>query len=109
MANLKQWILEAVGDEEILGVVIGAMGWGDYGKEAIPNYDDIPKNVVLSWDEAAKWLDYKFSAGYGAPGCNAIYVWTATKTGFIVQYDGATALHWVPNKPQDCKPEMPGG
>ena len=72
MANLKEWLLEQAGDEPIEAVVIGEMGWGDYQSEMIPNYHDMPKGELLSWDEAARWLDYDFDCGFGAPEGQAV-------------------------------------
>jgi hypothetical protein len=109
MANLKEWIKEEAEGEKIEGVVIGEMGWGDYGKEDVPNYDNIPKGKVLSWKEAQKFLDYEFHDGYGAPGCNSIYVWTSSYVLFIVQYDGSTEIEKIPRNPIDIMPYMPGG
>ena len=109
MSNLVKWIEEEANGEEIEAVVIGEMGWGSYGSDRIPNYDAIPKNTVLSWDEARKHLDYDFDAGFGAPGCQAVYVWTDTWVLFISQYDGATNIHSIPRNPTDIMPTMPGG
>ena len=108
MANLVQWILEVAEGEPVLGVVIGEMGWGDYGSENVPNYEQIPKGKVLPWEEAKRWLDYEFDRGYGAPKCNAVYVWTTTKVIAITQYDGATSPFCVPRNPVDIMPSMPG-
>lgn len=49
MANLKEWMLECAGEEPITAVVIGKMGWGDYGSEGVPGYKGIPTGIVLSW------------------------------------------------------------
>ena len=109
MSNLKQWILEEANGEEVVGVVIGEMGWGDYNKEKVPNYDSQPKNKLLSWAEAAPVLNYEFSSGFGAPECQAITAWTASKVMFITQYDGSTCINSVPRNPIDHVPDMPGG
>lgn len=110
MANLVKWIEEVLERDEIVeGVVIGQMGWGDYGKEAVPQYDAQIKGRVLSWDEAKPMLDYEFDRGYGAPGCNAITVWTNTNIHFVTQYDGSTGLDSIPRSPVDYMPYMPGG
>ena len=109
MANLKQWILDVADKEEIEGIVIGEMGWGDYNKENVPNYNEIPKGQLLTWKEAKHWLDYEFDSGFGAPGCNAIYAWTATKVIAICQYDGATNPYSIPRHPINVIPEMEGG
>ena len=109
MANLKKWILEEAGGEKVEGVVIGAMGWGSYGSEGVPNYNKMPKGKLLTWKKAAPLLDYEFSEGYGAPGCNAIYAWTANKVIAIGQYDGATWPYSLPRNPVDIMPEMEGG
>lgn len=109
MANLVQWIEEMAGDDPVEAVVIGRLGWGDYGKDRVPQYDEQRRGVVLSWTEARPMLDYDFDDGYGAPGCNAITVWTAGKVMFVSQYDGATCLHSVPRHPVAHDPDMPGG
>jgi hypothetical protein len=110
MGNLKKWLLSEANNEEILGVVIGGMGWGpDYGKENVPNFDEIPKFKVLSWDKAKGFLDYDFDEGYGSPNCQAITAWTETKVIAISQYDGATGIFSLPRNPVDHDPIMPGG
>lgn len=109
MENFKEDILEAAEGEKIIGVVIGTLGWGDYKSDAIPQYQDQPRNQLISWEKAAPLLDYAYDSGYGAPECNAVYVWTEASVIFVSQYDGSTCLHKIPRNPCDCKPEMPGG
>lgn len=109
MANLKEWILEEANGETVEAVVIGEMGWGNYGSDGVPNYDQQPRCKVLTWEEALPWIDYDFDSGYGAPSCNAIHAWTASKVMFVSQYDGATKIHSVPRNPSDSKPKMPDG
>ena len=108
MANLIEWILEETEESEIVAVVIGKMGWDDFGKEGVPQYDSQPKGVILKWEEAKPWLNYEFDSGYGSPECNSIYVWTQNKILFIVEYDGSTSMYSVPRNPVNCMPEMPG-
>lgn len=109
MANLVQWIEEEAAGEEILSLVIGAMGWGDFGSEAVAKYEEQPRGKLLDWSDGKKYIDYEFDSGYGAPGCNAIYVWTTNHVIAISQYDGSTSSFKVPRNPVDCVPEMPGG
>lgn len=109
MANLKDWILGEANGEKIEAVVIGEMGWGDYSKEEIQQYDKQVRNKVLTWKKAAPMIDYEFDSGYGAPGCNAIVAWTKTKVISVSQYDGATGTFTIPRHPIDFVPEMPGG
>ena len=109
MDNLVAWVEMEADGEKIEAVVIGEMGWGDYGFEEIPGYKEQPKSVVISWDEAKKWLSYEFSDGYGAPKCNAIYAWTKSWVIAISQYDGSTSPFRVPRNPVTCNPMMPGG
>lgn len=109
MSNFKQDILEEAGDEKIEAIVIGKMGWGDYGKDRVPNYDQMKKNEILSWEEAAPFLDYSYSTGYGAPECNAIVAWTSTRVIYVSQYDGSTSIESVPRNPTAHEPRMPGG
>jgi len=117
VANLKEWITKATKGKEIVGVVIGRIGWADlsdcnekndYGHKKIPNYLLMPKRRVLTWEEAQKWLDYKFDSGYGSQSCNTVYVWTEAKVFGISQYDGAVSMFSMPRNPIDCEPEMPG-
>jgi len=109
MSNLVEWIEEEAHGEEILAIVIGEMGWGSYGSDSVPEYDQIPFGKVLSWDHAKKWLTYEFDSGYGAPGCNAIYAWTENRIIAIGQYDGATWPYSLPRNPMDIMPGMEGG
>lgn len=111
IANLKTQILELANGEPIEAVVIGNMGWDDYGIEEIPaeSRDESNWDKVISWEKAAPLLDYDYDPGYGAPGCQAIVVWTPNKVMFVSQYDGATSLEYVPRHPIGHKPNMPGG
>lgn len=111
MANLKEWLLLAADGEEIQAVVIGNMGWPDYGDHALNAAARNRENWmrVLSWSEAAPMLDYEFDDGYGAPECQAITAWSKNKVFFVAQYDGSTSLHYVPRNPIDHEPVMPGG
>lgn len=109
MARLIDWIEKMAEGEPVEAVVIGEMGWGDYGSDRVPNYAACPKNVVLSWDAAKPWLEYEFSDGYGAPGCQAITAWTKSRVIGIAQYDGSTHPFSMPRDPVDHTPSMPGG
>ena len=109
MANLKAWVLGEAGGEPVEAVVIGRAGWqfDDFPKP--PNHHPSKLNTVLKWKEAAPLLDYEFHDGFGAPGCQAITVWTASKVIFVSQWDGATSIESVPRHPCDHEPTMPGG
>ena len=109
MANLKKWLLDEADGEAIIGVVIGPMGWGDYGSESVPQYDSQRRGEVLTWDEALPFIDYEFSNGFGAPECNAVYAWTESWVIAICQYDGSTSPFKIPRNPSACTPDMPGG
>jgi len=109
MANLKSWIEAEAGNELIEGIVLGEMGWGDFGAELIPNYSEIPKGKLLTWDEAKEYVDYDFDNGFGAPRCQAVYTWTKNKVIAIGQYDGSTWCYSIPRNPCACMPTMEGG
>lgn len=109
MANLVKWLEKAVDPTQIQAVVIGEMGWGKYKSDLVPTWKKQERGKVLSWDEARPLLDYEFDDGCGAPGCNAVYVWTPNTIFFVSQYDGSTKLAAVPRHPIDCTPTMPGG
>ena len=108
-STLKDWILKSADGEPVEAVVLGEMGWGDYNSENVPNYEQQPRNKVLTWEEALPWISYNFDSGYGAPGCNAAYAWTKTKVIFVSTYDGSTRPCVIPRHPVDCVPSMPGG
>lgn len=107
MSNFAQDI-EAEAGAPIEAVVIGEHGWGGTSDEpARPR--PARRGVVLTWDEARSMLDYEYSTGYGAPECDAIRVWTASKVLWVTQYDGATRLSSALRNPVDHVPDMPGG
>jgi hypothetical protein len=109
MATLESWINEMADGEAIEAVVIGEMGWGDYGSEDVPGYKEQSRGKALSWEAALPSLQYEFSDGYGAPGCNAICAWTKSWVIGVSQYDGSTSPFRMPRNPTDHKPQMPGG
>lgn len=109
MPTLKDWILELADGEEIEAVVIGEMGWGDYGSELVPGYAEQPRGQLLTWAEAEPFLSYEFYDGFGAPGCNAIVAWTPNHVISVYQYDGSTTPFVIPRHPVAFMPYMPGG
>lgn len=108
MATLQDWILEMAGSEEIEAVVLGYVGAPTIttagGKQ--PN---APLGVLLTWEQALPWLQYKFDDGFGAVECHSVYAWTPTKVIAIEQYDGSTSPFAIPRNPTACFPMMPGG
>lgn len=99
--TFAQEIIEIAGGEKVIAIVIGDKGWFD---DETPN-----RGEVMTWKEAEPLLDYEYDGGYGSPDCHSIYAWTKTKVIFVVQYDGATNLTFVPRNPISGMPEMPGG
>lgn len=109
MNNFKDDILEAANGEEIIGIVIGDIGWGrGYSPEDKPEYKHII-NKVITWDEALPILNYEYDDGFGSPDCHAITAWTANKVIFVSEYDGATEVVWIPRNPIEYEPTMYGG
>jgi hypothetical protein len=101
--------IEKAAGEDIEAVVIGEMGWQNYGDDERHAPGLARKGELLSWAEARGLLDYPYDTGYGAPDCQAITAWTATKVIWVTQYDGATFLRSAPRHPVPHLPEMPGG
>lgn len=99
----------AAGTEPILSVVIGDMGWTDYGDDARHAPGLARKGEVLSWAEARPLLDYEYDDGFGAPDCHAVNAWTASRVIYVSQYDGSTMVTSVPRHPAPGPVEMPGG
>lgn len=101
--NLKNWLLRAAGGEPIEAVVIGEMSSSH--SEDVPRYAEQPRGKVLTWEEAAPWLDYTFNDDFGGAGCNPVYAWTKTKVITIGEYDGSTDWQVTPRHPVACEPE----
>lgn len=109
MSNFCNDILDAVNGEAIEYIVIGVMGWGDHGSEAIPGYSNIPKGELLTWNEAVNYLDFDYDNGFGVPGCMSIFAWTESRVLFVDQYNGATSVCTIPRNPIDVMPQIFGG
>lgn len=106
--NLREWILEAVGDEPVEAVVFGHVGGYKRSWNGPDPHADL-LGRVLTWDEAAPILDRRFSPGYGAPEAHSVVAYTATRIVSVYQYDGATGPFVVQRHPVPHEPEMPGG
>ncbi len=111
MSNFRNDISAAAGDEAILAIVVGDMGWRDYNTDCVPRWEELKalRGQVLSWDVAAPLLDFDYDTGYGAPSCPCITAWTENYVLFVSQYDGATCLECVPRNPVAHEPSMPVG
>jgi hypothetical protein len=101
--------IEQTAGESIEAIVIGPFGWDGYAEDRIERATAAQRGVVLSWEEARPMLDYHYSTGFGAPECDAIRAWTASKILWVTQYDGATYIDSAPRNPLPEMPTMPGG
>lgn len=112
MTTFAEDILRVAGDEPIIGIVIGQMGWGGYEEgykaEGKPPWSSVAERVI-AWRDAEPLLNYEYDAGYGAPECQAITAWTDSLVIFVTQYDGSTRVHSLPRNPMPHSPIMPGG
>ena len=111
MANFKQDILEAVGDEvieaiKILGVQVS---WSGDDSKFVPGDAYAGKLVSgIEIPNVLRALDYEYSTGYGSQDCHTILVWTTVpdhsySTGNVYsihEYDGSTSIISVPRHPQ---------
>lgn len=105
--------LEKEAQTKIEAVCIGAYGWDGYtsGTECKNRKKMVPKkkmNILLSPEEASKYLSYSFDASFGAPKCHAVTVWSETNVVFVVQYDGSVSIDSVPRLPKNHYPVMFG-
>ena len=106
--NLKVLIEEVIGDEEVLGVVIGECGDG-WGRRCRGNIPKEKVGVLLSWDEAKKYLDYEFEHDFGATDeCYPVFVWTETKLVVATSCEGFVWVDCLSRFPCDCKPWFVG-
>ena len=102
MANFKNDILEAVGDEIIECVVILDTiycGWGD----------DSPRNSELlvsklrkaiPWELASSLLDYEYDDGFGTMDCHDVVIYTNHSIYYVHEYDGSTELYSIYRNPE---------
>lgn len=97
------------GGEPILAVVIGEMGWPNYGDDERHAPGLARKGELLTWDEAKPLLTYGYSTGYGAPDCQAVMAWTESRVITTCQYDGSTWVTWTHRNPVAHIPSMEGG
>lgn len=97
MANFKNDVLEAVGDEPIEAILIHGpiYSYGDKDQRDIGVIHGKP----LSAEQALAMLDYKFDDGFGGQDCHDITVWTATRVFYVHEYDGSTSLQYVLRNP----------
>ena len=104
--NFLEEILDVADGEEILSVVIGT---SSDRKKLIPNYDDIPKGVLLTFEEAKKWLNYEDNGGSWNSNFLPIYAWTENNVIIVTMYDGSRNVDIVPRNPIECNPYFYGG
>jgi hypothetical protein len=106
MANIKEWLEEAVAEfgEPLEAIVVGTHDDNRY-EGGYPLADE---NVVLPVADGLKKLDQEYDAGFGGADCFPMFAWTASRVFFISEYDGATCLSWVPRNPVAVKPEFGG-
>jgi len=109
MTTLKDDFVDSANGSPIEAVIVGEMGWPDYGNDERHEPGLSRKGEILSWEEAAPLLDYEYDSGYGAPDCQAVWAWTKDSVLFIVEYDGSTYISSIPRNPEEGIPSMPGG
>lgn len=110
--NFRDDILKAAGAESIEAIVIGGVEvWETGSHDDQPDGRKLPRKklgVVLSWEDAAPLLNYRYDDGFGGRDCHPVWAWTPTRVLFVHEYDGATSVSWVPRHPQEGWPPMSG-
>lgn len=93
MANFKQDIKDAVGEDEILAVRIPAFE-EYYFTQSDPRF--IPANSLtnklVQYETALALLDYEYDSGYGSQDCHDITMWSQDYVYYIHEYDGSTSI-----------------
>lgn len=98
MANFKQDILDAVGEEEILAIVVRSPLASWYRPNGEPRDNITPEQLNVSFLnslQALELLDYEYADGYGVMDCHDVNVYTETRVYYIHEYDGSTCFHSV--------------
>lgn len=108
--NAYKDLMKYFEDNEIVeGIVFGKYGWSGYKGEDSP-IKEHHQGVLMSIEEAKPLMfGWSFYGGFGAPECNATYIWTNKRCIWVTQYDGSTCLDSMPRHPVSCIPDMPGG
>ena len=102
MANFKQDILAAVGDEKIEAIMVlehlNTWGW----PQEVDSRDKITDEMIgksLPAETILPLLDYEYDDGFGRQDCHNICVWTADSVYYIHEYDGSTSVDSVKRNP----------
>lgn len=95
--SFKEDILSVTGGESILAIRINGSPfyYNTPRKDASQHLDD----KLVSWEEAAPFLDYPYDAGYGNQDCHDITAWTETKVIYVHEYDGSTRVCYIDRNP----------
>jgi hypothetical protein len=101
--NLAKAFEETANGKPILGAVLG-QHYSDRYDEPKPAW----VGKLISWEKAKKILNYDYDNGYGGADCHPAYVWTEDKVMFVSEYDGATAVSFVPRNPIEFEPTFSG-
>jgi hypothetical protein len=106
VANFLKDIEEHLAGESVEAVVVDPLDrWSSHRQARDAG---ITFGVPVPWEQAKGWFDYEYDDGYGGSDCHPVYIWTATRVLFVVEYDGATSMASVPRCPTVCEPEMNG-
>jgi hypothetical protein len=97
MANFKQDIIEAVGDDTPTIIVIHKTE--TWYKDPKYKSGDSFADVSLTYEFGLDLLDYDYDAGYGAQDCHDILIWSNNWVYYIEEYDGATYVNKIPRTP----------
>jgi hypothetical protein len=99
MSNFLEDVEEVIGDEEVVGIVVGARGFIER-----PQDEDL-----IDWEEAKPLLNYEYDSGYGGLDCHRITAWTTTRVIFVGEYDGSSWITSVPRNPTPHRSQSIGG
>lgn len=100
MANFKEDILAATGDEPILAFRFDSVA--NYYGNPDPRDAGVILGKVITWEQAAPLVDYEYDDGYGGQDCHNFTAWTETRVFSIHEYDGSTSVIWVDRNPAEA-------
>jgi hypothetical protein len=97
--SFKNDILEVADGESILAIRMDTSPFyrSDCARKELSKHLD---KQVISWEEAAPFLDYPYDTGYGAQDCHDIVAWTENKVIYIHEYDGSTSVCYLDRNPK---------
>lgn len=100
-SNLSRKLKEAmeISGESLEAIVVGIHDSRHWGSERLPD-----EGIILSPEDGIKKIDEDYDDEFGSADCYPFFAWTKNRIYFVREYDGSTALSWIPRNPIPVMP-----